>query len=62
MDAHNIIRLRATMPGITLPLADATAITKRMASINRLTAMMPYMAPLFFELRTSFISFRIFVR
>jgi hypothetical protein len=27
-----------------------------MASINSLTAMVPYMAPLFFELRTSYIN------
>ena len=30
--------------------------------VNRLTAMVPYMEPLFFELRASLISFRIFVR
>jgi hypothetical protein len=30
--------------------------------INRLTTMVTYMSPLFFELRTSLISFRIFVR
>ena len=30
--------------------------------LNRLTAMVAYLRPLFFELRTSLITFRIFVR
>ena len=34
----------------------------RDAGLNRLTAMVAYLRPLFFELRTSLITFRIFVR
>jgi len=30
--------------------------------LNRLNAMVPYMEPIFFELRASLITFRIFVR
>ena len=30
--------------------------------VYKLTAIMPYMEPLFFELRASFITFQIFVR
>jgi hypothetical protein len=34
----------------------------RHKTLNRLTAMVAYLRPLFFELRTSLISFRFFVR
>ena len=58
-DTNQIGMDKAQGEGVVVGMVHANVGQKR---LNRLTAMVAYLRPLFFELRTSLKSFRIFVR